>query len=74
MHCESLDSPMTVSISAARARPSSGSAENALYDLSGPWVTISPLLLRHSKHRCYSVPNIAATVFHGWLIHPNEKN
>lgn len=37
MHCESLDSPMTVSISAARARPSSGSAENALYDLSGPW-------------------------------------
>ena len=37
MHCESLDSPMTVSISAARARPSSGSAENALSDLSGPW-------------------------------------
>ena len=37
MHCESLDSPMTVSISAARARPCSGSAENAWYDLSGPW-------------------------------------
>ena len=28
---------MTVSISHARARSSPGSAENALYDLSGPW-------------------------------------